>query len=720
LAAVALAALFAPAARAQGLLGGLPGGSQFELSDTVQLDRVDAAVMVQLEHVKVCLADRQWDEVVETLRQLMENSEGKLLGVTELRWISLGEACQMRLAALPPEALRLYRSRVDPVARRWYEDGIARRDRRLLDNVVRQAFASRWGDKALLALGEMSLEEGDFTAARWNWERILPASPPPGVAATWPGYPDTTLDPAMVRARLVLVSILEGCPERAREELTEFVRLHGDARGRLAGRDVVYAAALGDILRQSPLWPGPQPSPDWPTFAGCAARNRVAAEAVDVGGVAWRMRLPQRLPTAPPAGTPRAAVAEDPAAPLSCHPVVVGDRVFVNNQQEIVAVRLADGKPAWSGAGPSIYREAWEGMAGALGNPPDTLGAARFTMTVCDGRLYACMGSAVTSQPQQASAPVVPGSLVCLDLEAQGKLLWKVEPEEGWAFEGAPLVQRTRLLVAMRRNDIRPQAHVACFDALTGRLRWRRFVSAAETPARGTLSQCTHNLLTLAGDTIYYNTNLGAVAALAADDGRILWVSLYPRDRHGDLAQLAPHWQRDLNPCLVDHDTLLVAPADSPRIFALHAPTGQILWQSGSALDDAVHLLGVAGDQLIASGRKLYWIHLSGPSRGSLSHVWPDGDAKPGYGRGVLAGNRVLWPTRQKIYVFDQKTAQPMKTIDLAPLGMTGGNLVVAGDRLLVATASELIALGPRAAETKPPAAEVTRSNHPPDAVGGL
>ena len=65
----------------------------------------------------------------------------------------------------------------------------------------------------------------------------------------------------------------------------------------------------------------------------------------------------------------------------------------------------------------------------------------------------------------------------------------------------------------MRRADIRPQAHVACFDTTTGRMRWRRFICAAETPARAAMAECTHNLLTLAGGTIYVNTNLGAVAA---------------------------------------------------------------------------------------------------------------------------------------------------------------------------------------------------------------
>ena len=54
--------------------------------------------------MKALLADRQWDEAVEILRQLAESSEGKLLGVTSRRYVSLREWCQMQLAALPPEA----------------------------------------------------------------------------------------------------------------------------------------------------------------------------------------------------------------------------------------------------------------------------------------------------------------------------------------------------------------------------------------------------------------------------------------------------------------------------------------------------------------------------------------------------------------------------------------------------------------------------------------
>ena len=63
--------------------------SQFELADTVQLDQADNAVLAQLERVNALLADRQWDEAVEILRQVSESSEGKLLGVTSRRFVGL-------------------------------------------------------------------------------------------------------------------------------------------------------------------------------------------------------------------------------------------------------------------------------------------------------------------------------------------------------------------------------------------------------------------------------------------------------------------------------------------------------------------------------------------------------------------------------------------------------------------------------------------------------
>jgi len=373
----------------------------------------------------------------------------------------------------------------------------------LLLKVVEQAFASSWGDDALAALGEMALESGDCAAARSYWEKIIPAEPPAGASKSWLCFPDTDLELAAIRARLVLVSILEGSPRRAADELAAFERLHGTARGRLGGREVEYAEALAALLGESRAWPRDVAGDDWPTFAGSPGRNRIAAEIGQPVEVAWRIPLPQATLVGRPGSTAAGAigrVAEDAHARLSFHPVSVGNLLFVGNQAEILAIDSRTGKAAWGPAGTAAYRDQLDSGLQALKNPPDSVGLARFTMTAFEGKLYARMGPAVTSRPRTSMSSGSRGYLVCLDLEAEGRLLWKIEPEDdAWAFEGSPVTDGAGVYVAMRRSEIHPQAHVACFDAASGRRRWRSFVCGAETPARGILHESTHNLLRWSG-----------------------------------------------------------------------------------------------------------------------------------------------------------------------------------------------------------------------------
>src|SRR6185295_8436647 len=95
------------------------------------------------------------------------------------------------------------------------------------------------------------------------------------------------------------------------------------------------------------------------------------------------------------------------------------------------------------------------------------------------------------------------GALVCLDLRTQGGLVNRLVPDDKWAFEGTPVCDGNNVYVAMRYSDVRPQSHVACYDAQLGRLRWRRLICSAETIGRGQADEATQNLLTLVGDTLY-------------------------------------------------------------------------------------------------------------------------------------------------------------------------------------------------------------------------
>lgn len=706
LGAVSLVALQGLASRlpAQVLPFSLPE-TRYRLSETVDVDRADSAVQQGLEQAQAHLAARQWDEAVDVLTRVAETAGNKLVPLNAWRFIGVRPYCQMQLASLPPEALAVYRRRIDPLAQGWYERGIASRDRRLLEQVVEQALASRWADKAFLALGEIWLEEGDFAAARAAWERILPLPAAEGAKTprTWPGVAHSDLDLAAIRARLVLASILEGSTSRARQELAQLGALHPDARGRFGGVETRYVEALSRLLETSAHWPPTPPPRDWPTLGGSPTRNQVAWPAADVGGVLWRVSLPQ-APGAHPRifGNTISArrVADDPQAPLSYHPVVVGGLVFVATQTTILGFDLRTGAPAWGYGEGTIYRDAAaaEPAAVAVLNPSETLGTARFTLTAAGGLLLARMGSAASGQPSTLSPVRRPNRLVALDLSAQGRLaLAPLTAEQGWTFEGTPVSDGSRLYVAMRRHEVRPQLYVAAFDAQTGQRLWRQFVCAADSPASNLLLQATNNLLTLHAGVLYYNTNAGAVAALGAHDGHIRWLTRYPRATEGDLLHPPPHLDRDLVPCVYDRGRLLVAPADSPRIYCLDAFTGQMLWQTGPEVEDAVHLLGVAHDYLIAAGHKLYWIAVAPPDEGKVKAVWPDGPEKLGYGRGTLAGDCVWWPTREKIYVFSLRTSRPVRQILLPPLGLRGGNLVMTPECLLLASGTTLAALGARA-----------------------
>ncbi len=726
--------------------------SRFELSEAVEVPQVDADTRARLEQARAFAADEQWDEAIEVLRQVQESDVGRVIAANERRFVNIRDYCHMRLAALPVEAIAIYRQRVDPQAKRLYDDATARRDAAGLRAVVEQFFASSSGDDALLALGDIALERGAHGEARSWWEKLIETPPntiprdlfervialedlpaderrllqhwyqpdsaaPPAsyllrndeplsdkvraqLVAFWNShglppvrlaYPGSDLDLAAVRARLVLVSILEGSLERARNELASFQSIHADARGQLGGLEVNYGEALAAMLTRAASWPQPVEDHDWPTFAGAPSRSKDPGTEVRPDVLIWAK--PAVLPKSPATDSfyPSPRVAETKGELLSYHPIVAGGLVLVNTQNEIRAFDLHTGKAAW-GEDPIFYRPA-EPIAERMHGTPSTLGVARFTLTEFAGLLYARMGDPLTARPEDNSIYHQPSYLLCLDLAGEGRLVWPpLKLEDHWAFEGSPVSDGRRAYVALR-HGARPQLHVACYDVRTGRQLWRQFVASAETPARGQSGECTHTLLTMVDDVLYLNTNLGAVAALSAESGRPLWIARYGRAKKGDLNQRATHFYRDLTPCVYHRGRLIVAPSDSESILAFDAATGLLLWETSLA-KDVVHLLGIAGENLWASGEKLWRINID---TGKVRYPWPEGPAPKGLGRGTLDGSKVYFPTAQAIHVFDQQTGLEESRIELAARGIGAGNLVAAGEILLIAGSEQLTALGPAA-----------------------
>ncbi|MCA9219967.1 MAG: PQQ-binding-like beta-propeller repeat protein, partial [Planctomycetales bacterium] len=751
----------------------LPPVGEAPLSADVQLDDIGGPERSHLDTVEAFLADQQWDEAVETLRRLMENEGDRMIAADGqvrhepgdfVRYVSLRRFCQMRLARMHgefPEALALYRRRVDPLAERWLTEARAGADASQLARIVREMFVSSFGDDALYSLGELALEQGDFALARDCWMRISPrfytpelADPPipiPSARPWWPAlkgadlndadrygpflaedaaasappqrliYPDTDLNLADVWARLVLVSIIEGSPDRASVELELLRRWWPEARGRIGGREGLYLDLLSAMLEQSRTWPPLPTDPWWPTFAGNDRRNRVAG---DTAGTElrplWRAPLARLTAESEIVGEGRPRVAESADALLPYHPVVSNGVVFVNEFTRVRAFDLVSGQP-WPAESmrAGIFDTKVE-PAEAVTMRGNFVGVPRSTLTLSGDRLYARMGSPITGRAQPEEVLLEQRSfLVGLDLAAEGRLLpgfplrladaeWR-----NWEFEGSPLADSAFIYVVMRhRDNVNAKLHVVCFEAKTGAIRWRSpLIVAADSLGHGTRDELTHTLLSRDHHRLYVNTNLGVIACLNIENGDLQWVTRYPRAsfRTLDPDDSDRHFFRDLNPCVVHRDLVIAAPTDCNRIFALHALSGQLIWATESERAvDAVHLLGVGQEHLIVSGDYLYWFDVdTGRPVGQFPPpgVNVEGYARPdprGYGRGVLAGDEVYFPTTDGIYVFAQRTKhgdrgwdpQQLHMLDLTQLSATGGNLMIAGDKLIIATPDEIVCLG--------------------------
>jgi outer membrane protein assembly factor BamB len=711
-----------------------------------QLDKISGPTQSRLEQARALAADRKWEEAVDTLRDLASAENDRLVAVNESTFLPLPTYCQLELSHWPADGLTTYRQRVDTTAEKWYRDGVAAHDAVQLNRVVDEAFCSSWGDQALMALGELALEHGDYTGARRAWQAISPLLRDPNgrpewlalagidfskhwsrVAARWPArpepadwlaYPDTKLNLSDLRARLVLVSVREGDFDRAKIELEILRRFDPQAAGRLAGEEGPYVPPLERLLKSAQDWPTPAHDDNWPMFALCASRNAVAPMVGPVEFPAWRdaVSLPPfsrqwvQVTLGQTKATGEVAVRE-PERPSCAFPLIIDGRAYVNEARKIRAIDLASGQPAVTKSGvlyelePEASEVSPSGLSAMGGNGGIVTSVPRYTMTYADGILYARMGED-TNGAGQAGQERRDERLVGLDLRRDGLLAFEVKPDDAsWSFEGAPVVDGGRVYVAMRHTDVKPQQYVAAFDAATGRRLWRTSIVAADTPASGSGDEITHNLLTVMGDRLFINTNLGAVAALATDNGQIAWLRRYDRIA-GKLREPLPVcFDRDPSPCVYDRGMIYVSPADSPSVFALDAETGAALWSSDE-LGDIINLLGVAGGNLIASGNRLAAVDAT---TGQVRFIWPESSTAGirGFGRGVVAGNQIYWPTRDKIYVVDAITGQQRrKPIDIAQLTTSGGNLIASNGCLLLATPDKLMALGSlKLPPTKPEAA---------------
>ena len=502
-----------------------------------------------LDRAEQFLADEQWEDAVAALMRLLEPDNFSLVALDAQHYVSLQEYCHRRLAQLPVEPLAHYRALVDATAESGYRHGIENRDQTLLQHVVDKYFCSHWGDEALFALGELALQRGEYQAARNAWLRISPLL---GSKVGCLTYPDTNLSLAAVQARLVLVSLREGDWQRAESELAALRANDLAATGKLGGREVVLAEHLTSLLKQARQWPASPAATGWRTFAANSQRTnaRIAPPATDSYGLLWSQPLANEQ--------------------LAIFPVVVNGLLVYQDATSVHTLRLIDGEKKFRTQG-GVFRSP--------SLPAAQLGQLRHTLTATDRFLFG-VTTATLGLRGKSKGTDVQSTLWSLDLRRDGALTLRQTSEDAnVAFVGAPVVEGTRIFVPIRSNDQTARAGIACYDLSTGQRWWQRWLCQANTPATGWANEIVGNLLTYDAGILYANTNLGAIAAVRANDGQVVWLHTYERKNVARKSTVGGDYYRGPNPCVYHRGVILALPTDSKSLFALDATTGKELWR---------------------------------------------------------------------------------------------------------------------------------------------
>ena len=683
--------------------------------EAVSVD-VETQVVKKLETAREHIIEGQWDTAVSILQELIDSSGDTLVPVEPGRYSNTGDYCHLLISQFPEVGLTAYRNRVDAQAKEWFETGQQTFDEGPLLRVVNSAFNSTVGDDALWLLGELTFEQGRFALARQYWSLLVPPIVKKGESETaepvenrnvadsrhkYLTHPDPSASREEVLARLVLCSIFEGDRARAKSELAVCGVNFPDATGTLAGTTGKFVQILADVLAKSARWS------DIGTFTdaksapgGRSSRSGLTGSTPRTQELIWRRSIPKNRFNGPAS---RTALATE--SPPTFFPLVGHDAVFVCGADSVFAFDLSTGRPKWAideNDDGSIFSNVLERPV--TPHLPSA-GLAWYSLCLSEGRLYARTGPPVMRRSRNEGNSF--SEIIGLDVaEREGELVFHVtsdvldpdteSPEATlWSFEGTPLVSDGRVYVSARRGFPEDETIVACFDANSSRLLWKRKLCASLKTAGERFNLIGQNLLTLGDGRLFISTGTGAIAALDASTGRILWVVTYHTKGNETPQELSDPRRHGLTPCVYHRGNVFVAPNDANLVYALDATTGQPVWTQQYP-DQILHIIGVVYGRLILSGQSVWAVDAS-----TGASAWPQriGFADPaghGYGRPALSHDFLYWPTHDEILRIDHRRGNVVGRIRLREdFGQSGGNLVIADGKLLIAQPEGLVALGP-------------------------
>lgn len=672
----------------------------------------DSAVAME----KFALAQRmerlkEWDKSADVYQEILEKYADRVVPSQVdkdnniYQYSSVSLVVQERLARWPQDGLDYYRLRFGAEAQAALQV-MGADDFAGFHRVYSRYFVTDAGKAAGLRLMALYLEAGEFPAAAWLGDRLL----------NW--HPNLTVERPDVLYRTSLAYHLAGNAKLASERLEQLRRDHGDALGTVRGQDVVLAESLQDML-QAPAWSG-QGLPDgsWPMFGGSPSRDRVSDAAGSPGAklydvplssadYAWIVNPQQR----------RQRQAEDQSQranglTLGIMPAVEDGELYFQDGVRLFGVSLESGVPL----------PGWEqrGQSGRTASPPNQ----PYTVTLTADSALAVMGR---PEPGRGMIALPRGGrqndtrLVCVDRQT-GRQRWAVTPSrlpESAAglrsadLVGSPLVVGQSVFVTLRGGQGMQfeDCYLLCVDLVTGDYRWSCYLASASTGAPIWTAEIDTTSTTIpqmayAGGRLYVLTNVGALAAVDAYGGTILWLNVYPREAALDFLQAARfggvNWDSGLlsritkpwshSPPVVHDGRIYLLPSDGKHLLVYDAGSGVELKRiERTQIDRASALLGLyEGRPIVCSDRRVFCINWEAfdPAKRDYENLHWRSDLSDVRGRGFVTASHVFIPTAEALHRIALDSGKVVERYPPSRAwgdGEEPGNVLVVGDQVVIA-----------------------------------
>jgi outer membrane protein assembly factor BamB len=606
------------------------------------------------------------------------------------RFIGVTERAGQILRGFPKEVRETFRKKFDLRARTALEAALAGDDPiRDLIRVYDRYPVATCAVQALETAADRSFARGDLERARRLYERLLREQV------------DELKSPPQVREKMLLACIPLGRKADVERILAVIGAEDKDARIRVNGIARSRAEIIELTLKHDALvhFDAPESRPTLPEVRGDAGNRACFGRPIRIGPSRFRAKTFDDGLEIGDGRRWRSGGSEVEPPPARYLPVVWNDTIFVATPDHIRAFGL-DGteKPGIIPLGVQQYRDE---------NPNVQFGSA-----IEHGVLMAPFVEKVQEPQQFRGIPikvVIPvRKLGGFDVE---RWRWRWNHStilagtrlEHASFPVAPVCADGDCFVAAFAIEGFVNCYAVAYNADTGAVRWSTWIASGQVEQTMFGEHAREPLCVpcaLGDGQVFDATQMGCVAAMDADTGRLRWVTEYDQIEVHSAKGYYPDpreigWEN--NAPIYDSGVLVAAPMDSNFYYGFNATTGERLWRAARVTGFDPHselryLVGASdGKVVIAGGKKIRCCDVQ-----TGKAIWSTNlERRLVAGRGVIAGGKVYIPTTD----FTSSTNGTIEVVSLASGTPEGsqvvplvGNVSPAGDAIVITSDSQLSA----------------------------